>query len=209
LNQNQILYKHLPADAVEVIGKFISDYQINLRITSSRKTKLGDFRPPSRKSIINNISINGDLHPEFFLLVFIHELAHLLVWKNFKKSANPHGKEWKLFYGELIRDFIEKRCFNEELTKLLYKFSYKPKATFAGDHALWKYLRKINSPEKDNVYISELPIGALFLIPSGRIFRKESKVRTRFKCLCVKTKRWFLFHPLADITPVKEKENAA
>ena len=197
----------MPAEAVEVIFKFIHDFNITLRITSSRKTKLGDYMPPQKNSKSHKISVNGNLPPDFFLLVFLHELAHLMVWHNFKKSASPHGKEWKAFYGELIRDFLNKNCFNEEMNELLYKFSFKPKATFASDHNLWKYLKKISQPESNNVYIGDLPEGAMFTIPSGRLFQKEAKIRTRYRCKCVKTKRWFLFHPLAEIYPLSVMEN--
>ncbi|MFO8067165.1 MAG: SprT-like domain-containing protein [Bacteroidales bacterium] len=205
-NYRQTLSKYLPANSVDAICKLIVNFQISLRITSGRKTKLGDYRSPVNGHG-HKISVNGNLYPDVFLLVFLHELAHLLVWKRFKNKVNPHGKEWKDYYGELIRDFINRDCFREDIHNLLLQFSYKPKATFAGDIRMWKQLKQLNSNGKDIVNLDEIPAGTLFKTSSGRLFKKDNKIRTRIRCMCLKTKRWYLFHPLADILPIEEHIN--
>ncbi len=205
LDYRQTLSKYLPANAVDLVCKIIFDFQISLKITSLRKTKLGDYRSPLKGST-HKISINGNLHPDLFLLVFIHEYAHLLIWNEYKNKVNPHGSEWKACYGYLIREFLANNCFKEDVTEELYKFSLKPKASFAGDIKMWKKMKQLYNIGMENYFLDELPFGALFKSSNGRLFRKDSKIRTRIRCRCVKTKRWYLFHPLADIMPLYEAE---
>ena len=204
----QILNKYLLDEAVDLVCKLITDYNINLRVSSSRKTKIGDYKPPSYSSKFHQISINGDLHPDYFLLVFLHEFAHLLVWVNHKRKALPHGKEWKTFYGRLIRDFIDRDCFSDDISSVLQNYSHKPKATIAGSPELWKALKKDIPGNSDTFSVSELPEGTVFKSSGGRLFKKHARVRTRFRCMCVKTGKWYLFHPLADVEPYAETRAA-
>ena len=48
--------------------------------------------------------MKNDLHKDEFLVVFLHEYAHLLTHLTFSKVAD-HGKEFYFCYEELICDF--------------------------------------------------------------------------------------------------------
>jgi SprT protein len=80
-----------PADTRWLITEYFSNYSFRLRITKPRKLRLGSFRA-AYKGELPVISLNNDLGPYSFLLVFLHELAHLQVWKQFGRKVSPHGK---------------------------------------------------------------------------------------------------------------------
>jgi len=44
---------------------------------------------------------------------------------------------------------------------------------------------------------------AVFKLKDGRVFRKDEKLRKRFKCTEVKTKRIYLFSPVAEVEIVE------
>jgi len=44
---------------------------------------------------------------------------------------------------------------------------------------------------------------SLFKLKNGRVFRKEEKLRKRFKCTELKTKRIYLFSPIAEVELVE------
>jgi hypothetical protein len=45
---------------------------------------------------------------------------------------------------------------------------------------------------------------ALFKLKNGRVFRKEEKLRKRYKCTEIKTRRVYLFSPIAEVELVEE-----
>lgn len=194
------LAAHVPVEAVEPLIKLLHAHRIRLTIKSDRITKLGDFRPAINGSHAR-ISVNGGLNLYEFLLVFLHELAHLFMHEKHGKKASPHGKEWKQEYGQLIRYFIEEGIFHQSLHDVLGKYSYKVRAAGIGDMELSKALRRFdNSSEEPSWYfLEEIPQHAVFKTSSGRLFRKEDRVRRRYSCVSVDNSRKYLIHPLARV----------
>jgi SprT protein len=45
---------------------------------------------------------------------------------------------------------------------------------------------------------------ALFKLKDGRIFRKQEQLRKRFKCVEVKSRRVYLFSPVAEVEIIEE-----
>ncbi|HAD34265.1 MAG TPA: hypothetical protein DCF44_07170 [Chitinophagaceae bacterium] len=41
------------------------------------------------------MSVNGNLNSYHFLITLLHEIAHMLVWEQFRNRVKPHGLEWK------------------------------------------------------------------------------------------------------------------
>ena len=52
--------------------------------------------------------------------------------------------------------------------------------------------------------VEKVPFKALFKIKGDRVFRKEEQLRKRFKCVEIKTKRIYLFSPVAEVELVEE-----
>ena len=77
-------------------------------VTKKRQSVLGDYRH-SAIGKNHRISINGNLNKYEFLITLLHELAHLFTFEKFANKVEPHGKEWKHFYGSLLADFLQNK----------------------------------------------------------------------------------------------------
>jgi len=202
------LAKHVPENAIKPIAKIIRDVGIQLRITRQRLSKLGDCKPAQNGSA-HKLSINGNLNPYEFLLVFLHELAHIRVFEQYGQGCRPHGKEWKHCYGSCIREFVELGCFHHRLKAPLVAYSYRVKAAGVADMKTAMILREFDRqtgvrPGGSSAwrFLEEIPPGALFKTRNGRIFRKAEKLRTRYACRCEDTRRRFLIHGEARVVPM-------
>jgi len=198
----EILIRYLPAQTVEQVADLIFKYTIQLKFTADRNTKLGDYRPPGPKTKTHRISVNGNLNPWFLYLVFLHEFAHLLVWNKYKNRVNPHGPQWKQEFASLLKQLVFNDILPQDLVVPVMKFSDSIKATFASDPVLWKALKNYNKQSNDEFFVEDIPLNSYFAAANGKIFKKEEKIRTRYRCLCINNKRRYLFHPMASIKPV-------
>ncbi|MDX9942811.1 MAG: hypothetical protein RBS53_11380 [Bacteroidales bacterium] len=201
------LAPYVPAQALEELVRLIDSHQIQVNIRRGRLSKLGDFRP-ARQASPDRISVNGNLNIYAFLMVFLHELAHLLVWKQKGRAASPHGKLWKDTFGFLLREFVGKGFFHPSLEDALIDYSFQVKAAGLGSPELQRRLHLFD-PELDanegQMFLEELPYSSLFVAANGRLFRKEDQLRKRFRCLCLRNKRTYLFHPMARVTLVENE----
>jgi SprT protein len=198
----ELLIQYLPELSVDIVEHWISEKKIKLRITRHRRSKSGDYRCPQYRNE-HNISINRDLNKYSFLITFIHEYAHLLVWEKFRNKVKPHGKEWKAEYGKLANQFLDNGIFPEKINELLKKTISHTKAATSGYISLLRCLAEYDEP-KDTVSVESIPVNSDFKLPDGRIFRMEQKLRRRYKCFCYNNRRIYSFHPLAAVFPVNK-----
>ncbi len=199
-----ILRAHLPEAAVTPVEDLLKTHRIHLRITRDRSTKLGDFKP-AINGASHRMSINGGLNPNAFLLVFLHELAHLLVYKRYGRSVSSHGSEWKSMFGQLIRHFLIMGCFDRQLSGALTDYSYRVKASGLASVEVQKILRDLDEKEDDAgwIILDELGNGEAFAMTNGRIFIRIEKRRTRCLCECVASKRKYLVQASQKVLPVR------
>lgn len=197
--------RYFPVTSVDEIIRLASVHGFHLKISRGRASKLGDFRP-SAKGRPHVITLNGDLNVHAGLLIFLHELAHLLVWEASGSRKSPHGTEWKQAFGGLIREFVAMGHFHRSLTDSLIAYSYKVKATGLGNEALMREMRMFDDEPHDHFLLEEIPMQSHFITRSGRMFRKEGQLRTRYKCFCFDNKRIYLFHPLARVKVMSNKD---
>jgi len=190
----------LPEQCLEPVHSWLHQGGVRLRITASRRSKLGDFRnsEPGKAPVI---SINSDLNKYTFFVVFVHEYAHYKVWKQYGRKAKPHGKEWKIIYTELMMPFLTPAIFPAELLFALKRYFNDPRAASGTDLLLTRQLKTFDAPSQ-SLTVEEIAPNAVFALPDGRKFRKIELLRKRYKCLCLKNNRIYLFHPLAEIIPV-------
>ena len=172
------LISFISKDAAIPVAEFIVAENVKLTITKKRKTKLGDYRPPHGKVAYHRVSINGDLNPHMFLLVLIHEFAHLIVWENFRRNVKPHGNEWKKEYKKLYDQYSS--YFPENVRLIIEHHLTKLKATTCNDPYLTKHLMHMDSKEEIQL-LNELLPGDSFEA-DGRVFQLLKKRRTRFLC---------------------------
>ncbi len=193
-----MLSRFFPLESVDIIRELVDAHHFQLRFRRGRATKLGDFRPAinGKRAII---TINSDLNVYASLIIFIHELAHLLVWKEQVHREAPHGHKWKERFGLLLRQFADQGCFHPTLTDSIIDYSYSVKASGIGNEAMHKALRRFDQTDDDTLLLEELPECAYFKTKTGRLFRKGEQLRKRYKCFCLDNKRTYLFNPLAKV----------
>lgn len=196
----QELHNYLPEPSLPIIEKWFADYSFNLKITKKRQTKLGDFRVKHR-SVKHQITVNSNLNPYAFLITLTHEFAHLLVWENHKKRLQPHGSEWKNQFSALLMELIINQVFPEDIKSVLIEHAKNPAASSVRDVALTVVLNKYN-PEKEIIYLSEIPLGAHFSIHNKRVFAKGEKRRTRYLCKEIASNKQYLVHGSAEVVLV-------
>lgn len=201
-----ILKNYIPHQATDIIIDWIYKHKVVLKITKERHSKLGDYKAPFKQEG-HKITINGNLNNYAFLITLIHEFAHLFVWDKYRNSVEPHGKEWKTIYKEISQIFIEKKVFPDDVTLALQKYFIKTPSSSSYDRNLVKVLKNYdeNQEEDTNIYIEQIPLGCIFKIKDGRKFRKESKLRVRYKCLCLDNNKSYLFSPLAAVFPIENE----
>ncbi len=197
------LQKFIPQKSLHHIATLLAEYHVFLKITPNRKTKYGDYRPPNGQKG-HRISINGDLNQYAFLNTLIHELAHLITYKQYARTVKSHGIEWKDNYKHLMSFFLGKDIFPADLEASIKKYFTKIYASSCSDPdlvlAFRKYDKKKNN--ENDVWITklidELENGDKF-VSKNKIFVKEKKLRKWYKCIEVATGRAFRFHPSAEV----------
>jgi SprT protein len=194
----EILARYMPEPAISRVYEGLKKGNIQLTVSRSRKSKLGDFRPGTAGKH-HRISVNGDLNPFHFLIVFVHEQAHALVHDRHGNKVMPHGQEWKEAYRILMQPYLEQHIFPDDIARSLKNYLLNAKAINGTDLNLTRVLARYDKHEAIGSELETLPEGALFRASSGRVFRKLDRRRKRFKCLCMLTGRLYLFNPIARV----------
>ena len=203
--QIKILAEYLPETAVQPVADLIVKHNIHFRISRSRRTKLGDYRPPINQPH-HKISVNHDLNQYAFLITFIHEVAHLIVFEKYKtRMLSPHGAEWKRAYRDLMQTFINLNIFPKDVEKEVSRSIINSKASSTAEIELTRVLRGYDKNKTEGVtHLENLPEGSVFVIKTGRRFTKGAKRRIRYMCQNIDNKRWYLFHPLTEVKRLKQ-----
>jgi len=102
-----------------------------------------------------------------------------------------------------MQPFISLNIFPPEIEKALVSYFENPKASASSDARLQRLLQGFDPPGQ-HLRVSEIPDQGLFVLSSGRVFLKMEKLRKRYRCMCMKTKRMYLVNPDAMVLPVKE-----
>ena len=196
----EILLKYIPDAAFEQVYSLIGQHGVYLNITRERKTRHGDFRPPANGKPAR-ISVNHNLNKYAFLITFLHELAHQIIWKNHKNRVNPHGQEWKVAFADLLEPFIRNGSFPEKIAKLLNRDASGLYYSTATDTRLFRELKKYDK-QNGLVLLESLPDNTEFILTNGSRFRKLHKRRKNFLCLNLQNNRQYVFNPLAEVIPL-------
>lgn len=191
------IIKYLPEGALEIVIQWFRKYNFHLRICKPRRTKLGDYRPLTKQHP-HRISVNGDLNKYHFLITLTHEVAHLITWEKYGRSALPHGVEWKLNYTQLLEEILQKVDFPKDLHAALMQHKSKPKATSCSDSDLLLNLR-VYDENQEKTTLDELEEGDHFLLYGKRKFRKGRLRRTRYVCTEMSSGKAYLIHESAEV----------
>ncbi|TNE79098.1 MAG: sprT domain-containing protein [Bacteroidetes bacterium] len=190
------LLKYIPEPTVPLLAAWVIDYNIHLRISRSRSSKLGDYRPP-QQGHGHRISINHNLNPYAFLVTLVHEIAHLTCWNSYQNRVEPHGKEWKMEYQKLMVPVIELGIFPEDVHLALMSYLRNPAASSCTDTQLQKTLSRYD--ENPVIHLDDIPEGARFQLVNGMVMTKGEKRRTRYRCQAEHNQRFYLVSGVAEV----------
>ncbi|MBL7905970.1 MAG: SprT-like domain-containing protein [Bacteroidales bacterium] len=199
------LNDYLPEGTSGRVLEWFSNHRVLLRITRSRRSKLGDFRTGTTHSL-PAISVNHNLNSYSFLITLLHEMAHAEVYFRYKRRQQPHGEAWKQAYRELAKPFLESGVLPENVNGAFRRYLTNPSASSTSDIGLAEALRVFDQ-DTTATLISELPEDAVFALPDGRLFKRGVKLRKRYRCECLSNRRVYLFSPLAPVIPVKKESD--
>ena len=196
------LLKYLPQESYEPVLVYIYEYKVQLTIARSRQSILGDYRH-AHLGKGHRISVNGDLNKYAFLITLLHEIAHLITFEKYGRTVQPHGKEWKQNFSNLLLKFVGKNIFPNDVEDALDKSIKNPAASSCADEKLLRVLKEYDTPKDGMKFLEHLPEAAVFKIKGDRIFLKGEKVRKRFKCKEMATGKWYLFSPVYEVETIK------
>ena len=186
----------LPDGTAESIAEQIMQYRCHLTITRDRKTKAGDYRHPYGK-MGHRISVNGSLNQYAFLITLVHEIAHLVNWEKHKNRVNPHGKEWKQAFKELMQQYQNPETFPRDILFALNRHMKTPLSATVRDIELMRVLRKYDQPS-DFIHLEDIPEQSEFLL-GKQLYTKGEKLRKRYRCTQVNTGRVYLISAIAEV----------
>lgn len=196
-----ILANHLPAPAVDRVYEYLNLHRVHFHITRGRASKLGDYRWPQSDNKYHEISINGDLNPYFFLLVFLHEAAHLETHLKYS-GVSPHGHEWQDEYARLLATHTA--LFPPEVQPLLQQYVRRIPLNRSLLQQIEEALHRHDPGYTDtpHLMLDDLPVGSRFRLktrPDILLVNLERR-RTRWLCRDVATGRQYTVAARAEVT---------
>jgi predicted SprT family Zn-dependent metalloprotease len=200
---SRALSKYVPSKALDTCVDWIVYYKIAVRITKSRNSKYGDYRPPSDGKG-HRISVNHDLNKYAFLLTFTHEVAHLVAFSKFRFRIDPHGREWKVEFKRLMQPFLRNSVFPADLVRAIAGYLSNPAASSCSDINLTRSLAKYDKRDERWKLLEEISLNTPFRIRSGREFIKGELLNKNFCCTCLKSKHKYVINPLTEVLPIRK-----
>lgn len=196
----QIFARFVPPASVAYCAKLLEYFGFEFKIKKGRQTKFGDYRfqPDIKK---HTITINNDLNPYAFLVTYLHEVAHLVTYKEHGRNASPHGTEWKVNFKKVATPVLKEDVFPPGVLLALQNYFKDPKASSCSDPILYNVLRKYDEPT-GLIPLSKVPVGEQFVF-NETTYKKLEKKRTRCICLAVHSNRKFLIAEIAQVKLVE------
>jgi SprT protein len=184
-----LLKPFLDDKAVDFVSGLIGSEPVSVTITRQRRTRHGDFRWNATGSKVK-ITVNRNLGKPEFLITLLHEIAHYFTWKQYGNKARPHGTPWKDNFAGLLQQAVEKELFHSPVKEVVQEtMIHKRRLGGTAD----RELSLITERESGIVrtHVNDLLPGAVFSLENGLRLRIIKKLRTRFFCQQVGSKRLF------------------
>jgi SprT protein len=204
VDKTEILKKYLPEAAAPVIAKWIDYFQCEFKVSRNRGTKFGDYRSPFGGKG-HRISVNYNLNAYAFLVTTVHEFAHLYTFNQHQHKAKPHGAEWKSNFKRMMKPFFELEIFPADIKRAISNYLDNPAASSCSDLTLFRTLKKYDVKEASQMLVEKIPANGLFKWKDGRVFRREERLRKRYRCVEVSTNKVYLFNPVAEVELVNSQ----
>jgi SprT protein len=177
-----------PKETLHWIYLKVREEKIFLKIVKPRKRRLGDYfyNAEDRE---HRISLNNNLGEDFFLLTFIHELAHKKTFDRHGRKVLPHGKEWKKCFKKLLEEGL-KITSDAKTVNLLKTHFKKPMASV-----------RIKDESYQGLTAADLKFNDKFQIKGSSItYIIKEKRRTRFNCISTANNKDYVISSEAPVT---------
>lgn len=178
----RILANYLPATAVDRVYDFLNHFCVHFHITRQRTSKLGDYRWPQPRHNFQEISVNGDLNPYEFLMVLLHEMAHLLTHQRYDNHVQPHGHEWQDEYRNLLSEYLD--CFPQDVAQLIGLYVRRLPLNHRLGNDIDVCLKRYDANR------GETPILTLNNLAPGTCFHLKAKPQHHFRAIEKRRTRW-------------------
>jgi hypothetical protein len=122
--------------------------------------------------------------------------------------VRPHGPEWKAEFGRILSPVVAARILPDDVGEALGRLMRDPAAATCSDRGVALALARYDTPVPGVVLVESLPPGAVFRVEGGRVFRLGTRLRTRFRCTCVRSGREYRMHPLCRVEPIPDRAAA-
>src|SRR6185436_11427692 len=112
--------------------------------------------------------------------------------------------EWKDEYALLLKYFLSKDFFPQDIAAALRNYMHSPAASSCTDHELMRVLKKHDAD--GSIHLEQIPEGTIFKLHShswGMVFKKGKKARTRFLCLEMTSGKEYMVSGIAEILKVE------
>lgn len=191
----ELLRKHLPAAAWSIVLHWLQANPVKVHVVKPRTSKLGDYRAATAGKP-HRITVNRDLNMYAFLVTLVHEFSHHSTFMRTKRWQDPHGPEWKAEFHRLMRPYLSRMIFPEDVLFALERHLRDAPASSCADPVLMRILRKYDASPRP--MLEELPDRTVFRF-NDRLFVKGPRLRKRFRCQCLNDRRTYLIDPLAEV----------
>ena len=192
---NEVLKPFLPNESRSYVSKFLVEHVVHLTVSKKRKTKLGDYRQPYEGQP-HRISVNGSLNQYAFLITTLHEMAHLTTFIKYGNRIKPHGLEWKNEFKLIFDPMLELDFLPEDVTIAISNYLQNAKAASCSDDRLYRVLKRYD--KNQGVLVEHLKFGEEFKL-NGKTFLRGKKLRKRYECKEVSTRKLYRVLGLAEI----------
>ena len=192
------VFEKIPEASSEYVKSLIFSENLTIKLKKSRKTKHGDFSV--KKNGLCMITINDDLNQYRFLITLIHEISHYIAYMNHGPFIKPHGVEWKNIFKNLLLPIINPEIIPNDVLKPLAIYAKNPKASSDTDINLSLALNRYNINQ--NNYVFTLSNGSVFKASNERVYVMINKLRKRYECMDIITKKLYLFSPNVKIKEI-------
>ena len=180
------LEQYVPQEALAYCEHLYYNNNFDFFLSRPRRTRLGDFTV--KPGITPHITVNVNLNPYNFLITYLHEVAHYVVYQKyrglFKRKVAPHGTEWKQEFSSLLQPVMNELTFPADILIPLRIYAENPKASTGGDQILYNSLKKYDDPSLllNKTALIHLHEGADFVF-HNRLFVRGTVRRTRVLCI--------------------------
>jgi|TARA_B110000444_G_scaffold26621_1_gene22009 hypothetical protein len=198
--RNKVL-NYIPKSSISLVENLINENNLLIKIVKIRKTKHGDFKKFRDGS--SQITINHIDNKYRFLITLIHELAHFRVNRNLIRRVKPHGTEWKKTFQLLMLPFLNNTIFPNKILSDLANYLKNPSATTDSNINLVISLSKYDV-ESSTVFLFDILNETLFQHNKNKIYKKIGKLRKRYICEEIRSKRRYLFSPVTRVEKVNK-----